>query len=97
AIRVHDFVLLREQVIDFLRLFTETRKRTAGTRGVVNRAAIVMSELDQNEIVALHIGQHFVPQPCGYERATAASGASSIQDVYFRRVKILDEWIAPSQ
>src|SRR5207244_3139867 len=96
SISVHDLVLLRKQVVDLLSLFTGAGKRAARASRVVNCSGVIMAELDQNKVAPLHLAQDFVPEAFGRKRSAAASSARSIKYIYFGRIEVAYERIAPT-
>ena len=68
-----DFVLVREQVVDLLRLLAGAVKRTAGARAVVHRARVVVAELHDHHVAFAELREHRVPVPLADERAAAAA------------------------
>ena len=69
-------MLLGEEVVDFL----GSRRRAPGSEPraicfAVDRAAIVVTELDQDVIAGLHTFEQAVPEPFGDECPAAAPAA----------------------
>ena len=91
-----DLVFLRHQVVNLLRLFTRSPERTARTRGVVDRARIVMTKLNQHDVAGLHVGEQLIPQSFRDKRAAAAAPARAIDHVDFRAVKVIGERHRPT-
>jgi hypothetical protein len=87
AERAHGLVLARDDVVDFLGLRADARngaaraQRSGGTgRFLVERAGVVVTELDDHEIPGAHFGEHAFPVPFGDEGAAAASPARRVHD-----------------
>ena len=93
---VYDLMLLGEEVVDFLRLVAEPGERAARPALVVDRAAIVVTELDQDEIAGLHAFKQAVPEPLGDERPAAPPSAGEVDDLELRRVEERLEVLAPA-
>ena len=75
AERVHDLVLFRDRVIDLLRLLADAGDRATGALRVVERPAVVVAELDHDEVTQLHLAEHFVPEALRLVCAAAAAPA----------------------
>ena len=56
AVGVDDLALLGEQVVYLFRLFAGAFDRAAGARGVVERPAVVVAELHDDEVAGLEHG-----------------------------------------
>ena len=91
-----DLMFFGEEIVDFLRLVAEAADRTAGARGVVDRAGVVVAELNQHGVAGLHALEEFVPQPLGDEGAAAAAATGAIRDIDFFEIEIRRKRHAPA-
>jgi hypothetical protein len=80
---------------EFLRLVAEAGKRAAGAV-FVGRAAVVVTELDEDDIAGLQVIQNAVPQSLGEEGPAAAAGAGTVDDIDPGDVEVIGEWVRPA-
>ena len=100
---VHDLVLPRDDIVDFHRLIAQPGQRTARAhffprhRGIlVDRAAVVVAELDEDVVAGLQFGQQLLPQALADVGAATASAARAVGDVDLGRVEIVRKRHAPT-
>ncbi len=89
AVGVDDLVGVGDPIVDFLGLLAEARQRPASPAVVVNRAAIVVAKLDQDEIARSQFTADLIPEPLRQKRPAAASSASAIDDANLRWIEVL--------
>src|SRR5882724_2097954 len=87
---------LREQVIDFFRLVAEALYRAARAGGVVKGRAIVVAELNHDEVAGFDQGQGLLPKSLRQIGATAEPANGAIDDVDSCRVEKGRERFAPA-
>ena len=87
---------LVSEVVDLPGLVAEPGERAARQALVVDRAAVVVAELDQDEVAGLHAFEQAVPEPLGDERPAAPPAAGEVDDLELRRVEERLEVLAPA-
>src|SRR5437016_799767 len=90
------FVLACYWIVDLASFFAGAWQSAAGAARVIERAAVVVSHLNEHEIAWLRRCQDPVPASLGLKRATAAATDGVVLDFDLAGVKELDEWIAPA-
>src|SRR5581483_4979191 len=93
---VDDLFLLRDRVVDLLRLVAGAAEAAAGAGRVVERAAVVVAHLDEDEVAGLRGGEDPVPPPLGDERPAAAAADRVVLDLDLRRVEERGDRVAPA-
>jgi pyrrolidone-carboxylate peptidase len=83
-------------VIDLLRLLAHALQGAARARRIVERAAIVVAELDQDEIARLQHFEQAVPMALRQIGAAAASAQRAVDDVDPARVEEAGQRFAPT-
>src|SRR5262249_10025275 len=61
----------------------------------VERTAVVVAELHEDEVAGLHLGEDLVPQPLGLVRPAAAAAAGPVLDADLRAIKEGADAISP--
>src|SRR5262249_48998486 len=74
----------------------QTRQRAAGAGTVVERAAVVVAHLDQDEVAGLGLSQNAVPPAFGLKRPAAAAADRVVLDLDPRRVEKPGDRVAPT-
>ena len=75
-------------VVDINKVVTDTTDGSAGTTLIVNRAGVVMTKLNNHNIIFLYIRHQFIPKPLTDKGARTAATASTVIDVHFVAKKL---------
>src|SRR5262249_10080772 len=93
---VHDLLFAGDRVVDLTRLLTGAGQRAAGAAGVVERPAVVVPHLDQDEVARSACGQDALPAALRTEGPAAAAADSRALDLGASGVEPGRDGVAPA-
>ena len=96
AVGPHRLGLLRQEVVDLLSLVACSANRPAGPGVIIDRAAVVVAELDDHRIARLHHRERRCPAAFGDERPAAPPADGDVHDVHLRGVEVLPTFLPPA-
>ena len=80
-------MLMREHIVDLLRLIADARDRAACASRVVDGEDVVLSKLDQHDIVRTNLFKDLVPQAFGHIGTRGTAAARGVHDVDLREIE----------
>ena len=89
------FLFLSDRIVDLAGLLADTANRSASVCRIIQRPAIIVAHLNQNEVSGLCISKHAIPQAFGLKSAAAASATGAVLDSNSARIKKSGDRVSP--